>query len=160
MFSFSIFILAWISSDSDCCWDEEKKYHWQFAAFYLCTLICAPIHTRRFKTVRLVVLHFIYVFHDIECASDIYRLISFYQQKKNLFKLDLFDFFSETLKLSMSLTFLFRHCRNTFNIAWVCWFYTTRDIYWRDHEVSHSQGFWKTFMCMNYWNSFDVKYEW
>lgn len=78
----------------------------------------------------------------------------------NLFKLDLFDFFGETLKLSMSLTFLFRHCRNTFNIAWVCWFYTTRDIYWRDHEVSHSQGFLKTFMCMIYWNSFDVKYKW
>lgn len=82
MFSFSIFILAWESSDSDCCWDEEKKYHWQFAAFYLCTLICAPIHTRRFKTVRLVVLHFIHVFHDIECASDIYRLVLFYQSKQ------------------------------------------------------------------------------
>lgn len=81
MFSFSIFILAWESSDSDCCWDDTKKCHWQFAAFHLCTLICAPIYSR-----HLIQNSWFDSFEFYLCFlwywMRIYRLISFYQLKQ------------------------------------------------------------------------------
>lgn len=70
---------------------HKKMYHWQFAAFHLCTLICAPIYSR-----HLIQNSWFGSFEFDLCFSWNWMRIGHLSDhfilsiKANLFKLDLF----------------------------------------------------------------------